>query len=149
MFMFQAVLALTATIYGVPVPDELPQIILVDGPEEMHRVYAGDDVPYDPDAALEVQAVYLDAEDGRDLMYLMQNLDMMDIHDVSIIVHEFVHYLDDVHDLDWNCTEKHAYEVQEEFLQLYGHSNDTAKDEEGMLNTMALFTLSMCTGGQY
>jgi hypothetical protein len=103
---------------GLPVPQGLPAV-------RQSSPQALADLRYREVGAhrrREVVGVYVDA---TGTIHLSQNWDSRNVADVSILVHELVHHLQNVADLTYDCPaarEKLAYQAQARWLAMFGHS---------------------------
>jgi hypothetical protein len=88
----------------------------------------------------EVVGVYVDT---TATIHLSESWDSRNVADVSILVHELVHHLQNVADLTYDCPaarEKLAYQAQAHWLAMFGHS---LEDDFG-LDAMTLKLTTEC-----
>lgn len=73
-----------------------------------------------PDAGDRIGAVY-----GEGVIYLSQGWTVRSLEDLSILLHEFVHHLQFIGALDYQCrqaAERPAYDAQIAFLEAHGET---------------------------
>jgi hypothetical protein len=116
--------------FNLPRASELPKIAFVSSSEltrKRYRVIRADvtratyDMPA-PSAIARTVAIYDDAEKT---IYLTENWRGDSAADVSVVVHEMVHHLQNVAHMRFECArarEATAYEAQERWLQQHGGS---------------------------
>jgi hypothetical protein len=101
---------------GLPVPDVRPVIQYLSA-ERLHYMVAPD-TEYDPDGSFIYHAAY-----RNDFVYLTKGWDRNDIVDLSTLVHELTHHMQEHSGQTWGCNaakEPQAYSVQEDFLTAAG-----------------------------
>ena len=89
-----------------------PNVVLLPQ-AEMNALYYQDN-DHEPDSLM---GLY---DKERDLIILPDDWDHTDPFDVSVLLHELVHYLQDVNGMTFECTaemEKDAWPIQETFLK--------------------------------
>jgi hypothetical protein len=91
---------------------ELPKVIFLQQ-ATMEQMFYGD---------TEYQADQLHGMYNQDLdtIYLQDDWDSKSAWDMSVLVHEMVHYLQDMNNLEFNCTaemEKDAWPIQQKYLK--------------------------------
>jgi Domain of unknown function (DUF6647) len=120
--------------FGMPAIYDLPRIELVS-PEVMHAVRyqkRGTDgsaptalqtsMAVEPDRLLEVEALY---DDATRTIYLRREWTGRTPAELSVLVHEMVHHLQNVAGLKYACPaarEKPAYDAQDRWLSLFGRN---------------------------
>ena len=132
---------LTALILWLSVGFELPATsehptIRFETPDTMTSIrYDGGKVGY-----ANVVALY----DGRsETIYLSEGWDRRDPVDVSVLVHELVHHLQQQAGLNYPCPQARealAYEAQEQWLAMF----DTTLEEEFQTNPLAIKLRTSC-----
>jgi hypothetical protein len=108
------------TSHGLPLPPEPPRIATMT-PVERAALHA-----HRSDGAPTVVGSY-DTRDGT--IYLTEGWDSADFVDVSVLVHELVHHLQDGAGRTHACPEERealAYAVQAEWLAMFGQDLETA-----------------------
>ena len=90
----------------------------------------------------EVMAAY---DDNTRTIYLSEDWSARDPSDISILVHEMVHHVQNAAGLNYECPaarERLAYEAQARWLKLFGRDLSSEFD----LDTMTLKIISSCLG---
>ena len=75
-----------------------------------------------PEPGYEVHAIY---DDGSETIYLLKGWTGTTPAEVSVLVHELSHHLQNVAELKYDCSEareKPAYQAQARWLELFGQS---------------------------
>jgi Domain of unknown function (DUF6647) len=131
MLLTTIVLWLSAN-YGLPAEPEHPRIEFVAPTkivELRYRAFAGQVIQGHPSAqsgAREIVSVY---EDATKTIYLPSNWKASTPAQLSVLVHEMVHHLQNVGKLKFRCPQEReelAYKAQERWLALFGR--DLAQD---------------------
>jgi hypothetical protein len=116
--------------FNLPRASELPKIAFVSPSEllrKRYRVIRADatratyDMPA-PAAIARTVAIY---EDSEKTIYLTEDWRGDSAADISVVVHELVHHLQNIAQMRFECTrarEATAYEAQERWLQQHGRS---------------------------
>lgn len=139
-----------ASNFDLPAVDDRPHIEFVPAAEmaaALHRGLSKLPLPdhlVDSDALLSgyprVIAFYSDA---TDTLYLPSQWTGGTVAEVSVLVHEMVHFLQDRADLKYDCQgarEKVAYAAQERWLQLF----NTTLEAEFEIDTFTLVIKTRC-----
>jgi hypothetical protein len=127
---------------GLPVPDELPTVKYADRCE-IERIYYNDGARDCSKSVLRIQAIYLH---DRDTIYLPDTFDVNKLFDVSVVLHELVHYMQDKAGMEMPGTchqekiERPAYDAQIAWLNATGK---TAYDVMG-INGLSYYILTTC-----
>ena len=125
-----------SVISGLPTPHEHPSVRFLP-PEALSDLRYGS---IEAQRRREVVAVY---EDETQTIYLSDTWSGRDPADVSILVHELVHHLQNAAGLEYECPaarEQLAYEVQARWLKLFGRDLESEFD----LDAMTLKLMSSC-----
>jgi hypothetical protein len=107
-----------AEVAGLPAPEDLPTV-------RQSSTAVLSDLRYREVAVhrrREVVAVY---DDATKTIHLSESWDSRRVADVSVLVHELVHHLQNSAGLSYECPparERLAYEAQARWLSLFGHS---------------------------
>jgi hypothetical protein len=134
--LLDMVVAWLASNFDLPASFESPSLIFASA-ETMARMRYGPGVPYDPG---EVVAVYRDDENA---IYLGEGWDGRTPADLSVVVHEMVHHLQNAAGTGFACPgerEDMAYRAQEEWLGMFG----TSLAAEFEIDAMTLMLRTSC-----
>jgi hypothetical protein len=132
-----AVAAWVADELGAPAPAALPRIEFADA-ERMHRLRYGAESGAAP--TLSVVALY---DDAAGTIFLPQDWTGSTPAEMSILVHEMVHHLQNTSGRVFDCPgarEAEAFDLQERWLALAGQTLTEAFE----MNRLALFVLTRC-----
>tara|TARA_A100001011_G_scaffold357940_1_gene403251 strand:+ start:167 stop:586 length:420 start_codon:yes stop_codon:yes gene_type:complete len=91
---------------------ELPSVVFLPQ-ETMEQMFYGDN-EYEPDS---LHGMY---NQDTDTIYLPDDWDRKSPWDMSVLVHEMVHYLQDMNNMKFNCSnemEKMAWPIQQFYLK--------------------------------
>lgn len=139
--VFATWLSLTSAL---PANYETPKVELVSASEMLARRYsfeaASNHGPVAIDTHHDVHAVY---DDRNKTIYLLEGWSAESPADVSVLLHEMVHHLQNVGGLEYDCPEareRPAYEAQARWLELVGKS----LAEEFELDAMTLLVRTNC-----
>lgn len=130
-------MAWVAATTGLPEERELPRV-------QLQSAQALSDLRYRNIGAQrrhEVAGLYVDF---TRTIHLSDNWDSRSVIDVSVLVHELVHHLQNVAGLTYACAaerEKLAYQAQDQWLAMFGHSLESDFQIDAMtlkLNTECL-----------
>lgn len=139
--VFMTWLSLT---FALPAHYETPKVEFVSASEMLARRYsyqtASPHGPVGVDAHHDLHAIY---DDLNQTIYLLEGWSAESPADVSVLVHEVVHHLQNVGGLEYDCPEareRPAYEAQARWLELVGKS----LAEEFELDAMTLLLRTNC-----
>jgi hypothetical protein len=134
--LLDMVVAWLASNFDLPASSESPSLFFAS-PETLARMRYGPGVAYDPG---EVVAVYRDDENA---IYLGEGWDGRTPADLSVVVHEMVHHLQNAAGTGFACPgerEEVAYRAQEEWLGMFG----TSLAAEFEIDAMTLMLRTSC-----
>lgn len=136
--LVEAAAAWVAQRMALPLPAELPEVAFATREKLTALRYAGE-----PGGGLEVVALY---EESTRTLLMPQGWTGIDVVDLSILVHEMVHFMQDVAGQRFDCPtarEAAAYELQDAWLREAGTSLEAEFEVDGM----TLMLLSACGYG--
>ncbi len=116
---------------------DLPNVVFLPQ-EQMEQMFYGDN-EYEPD---QLHGMY---NKDLDTIYLADDWDRRDAWDMGVLVHEMVHYLQDMNGMTFNCSqemEKMAWPIQQFYLKKK-HNYDWDYDKLWFL------MVSNCNNGPY
>ena len=101
----------------LPMPDRAPIIETVSAERIWHMANPGVPFPEDPDDGRVFGA------QAADTIYLSDETDLSTVFGQSVLLHEYIHYVQEVEGMDFPCygqREKHAYMIQKRWLEQQG-----------------------------
>lgn len=131
-----ALLLAAAQLSGLPIPDKVDLTVQQATPCQIQKTMA----PKEPckTSGLRIVALY---QPTTNTVVVEHGLDLTTFKGQSTIIHEFVHYLQDVNDIRHPCQglyERQAYDVELAFARLNGFADPHAAIGLHKLNYLAL-----------
>jgi len=140
--LMTAIVLWLAANFGLPPTSEHPRVEFVPPATITALRYSGisGSQPNSPAGQREIVAVY---DDATSTIYLPEGWSGNTPAQLSVLVHEMVHHLQNRGKLKFECQrarEKLAYQAQEQWLQLFGH--DLERDFE--IDPFTRLVISSC-----
>ena len=147
--LLYAVLLAASVHSGLDVPDRwqgsLPNVVQLDPMDIKKFYYSGIDLPEEHWG--NISAIY---DPTFKAIFISDQFDPRDTMDISILVHEVVHWLQDIGGLEYDClaqSEALAYDTQFAFLEATG--DEDPKGTVGVNDLFLMFRTKCPQPGMY